>query len=44
MLVVSSIAIGNALNAACRYQLEVLDIKGIGACTNNCAVSIYVYM
>ena len=36
----SSIAIGNALRATCRYQQEALN-KSIGTCTNNCAVSIY---
>ena len=40
MLTVSSITIGNVLRATCHYQQEVLD-KSIGACTNNCAVSIY---
>ena len=36
----SSIAIGITLHATCHYQQEVLD-KSIGACINNCAVSIY---
>ena len=41
MLIVSSIAIGNAFRATCHYQQEALD-KSIGTCTNNRAVSIYV--
>ena len=39
-MLISSIAIGNALGATYHYQQEAL-YKSIGACTNNCAVSMY---